>query len=147
MPEPDHFEAELAKIRKAVRGYCHESTKTLVRKVVVRMQRITASGIFGDDYGHKTLWDEYCHEVQQRPHEPIEMAWAHTIDGFIQSVAAVLPHHEGVILTIGAMWEMEEDDQLLGLVCLDCICRYIKKMVNRLAAERDISRFDPRSSA
>src|SRR5207302_1990554 len=25
-----------------------------------RLQRFNASGIFADDYGHKTLWDEFC---------------------------------------------------------------------------------------
>jgi hypothetical protein len=39
----------------------------LARKAVHQMQRIDASGIFGDDYRHKTLWNEFCHVIQTGP--------------------------------------------------------------------------------
>jgi integrase len=54
-------------VRDAVLDFATQSYEALVRKAIVRLQWIKATGIYGDDYGHKTLWDEYCHEVQFGP--------------------------------------------------------------------------------
>jgi hypothetical protein len=44
--------------------YARAEFEALTRRVIYRLQRSKASGIFGD-YGYKTLWGEYCHEVQK----------------------------------------------------------------------------------
>jgi fructosamine-3-kinase len=55
--------------------YGWERFAALARKVIYRLQRLDASGICGDDHQHKTLWDEFCHEVQWGPSDDqIELA-------------------------------------------------------------------------
>ena len=65
------------------------------RKVIYRLQRIKASGIFGDDFNHKTGWDEYCYEVQQGPHTLLEQAWDHQIGTLLTGVTLNLRSRGG----------------------------------------------------
>ena len=41
--------------------------RRLMRTTIWHLRRISASGIWGDDYAYRTLWDEVCHEVQEGP--------------------------------------------------------------------------------
>ena len=52
---------------RGILNFSFDCFQDIARQAVHRMQRIDASGIFGDDYRHKTLWDEFCHEVQTGP--------------------------------------------------------------------------------
>ena len=42
-------------MQRAVWRYGWERFAALARKVIFRLQRLDASGIYGDDYQHKTL--------------------------------------------------------------------------------------------
>ena len=143
---PDDGYAEMGEVCAVVRVYCDETFKRMARRIVAQMQRVRASGIYGDDYRHKTLWDEYCHEVQEGPYEPIETAWDQTMRGFIDALVEELPRHEATILTIGAVWELEQDESLLGSVCADSISEQLKCVLDGVASARDMSRFDPTGS-
>ena len=55
----------LESIYEGVRSYARIEFAALTRKIIHRMQRVEASGIFGDDYIFKTLWDEYCHRFRR----------------------------------------------------------------------------------
>lgn len=70
----------------------------LARKIIHAMQRFGATGIFGDDHGCRTLWDEYCHERHFGPHEALETAWNWTIDPYIDHALASLSLHERAVL-------------------------------------------------
>ena len=70
-------------VRKSVSTYAASRFQVYARKVIYRLQRIEASGIFGDDFNHKTGWDEYCYEVQNGPHTLFEQAWDHHIGTFL----------------------------------------------------------------
>jgi len=47
-------------------------------------------GIFGDEYQPKTLWDEYCHEAQFGPHNPLVSAWNDTLRPFLERLGVRL---------------------------------------------------------
>ena len=47
------------------------------------------------------LWDEYCHEVHEGPHEQLDWAWTATLDPVLQQTVASVPQHEALLLTIG----------------------------------------------
>jgi hypothetical protein len=118
----------------------------LARKVVVRLQRIEASGIYGDDYQHKTLWDEYCHEIQNGPYDLLDSMWDATIDPIFASVVKTIPNPEGALLTIRAMWDLDREDYMhpnTVFVAPDLILCNLRRAVVELAGARDISRFDP----
>src|SRR4051794_1514275 len=84
----------------AVLVFASTAYETLARRVIFRLQRIKATGIYGDDYQHRTLWDEYCHEVQEGPYEPLESAWEAAIDPILDSLIQKISPHEAVLLTI-----------------------------------------------
>jgi hypothetical protein len=72
-------------MQRAVWRYGWERFAALARKVIYRLQRLDASGIFGDDHQHKTLWDEFCHEAQWGPSDDqIDSAWGMTIRPFLK---------------------------------------------------------------
>jgi hypothetical protein len=60
---------------RAVREFSRVAFAALARKVIRRLQLIPASGIFDADRPHKSLWDEYCHEVQNGPHDMVDRPW------------------------------------------------------------------------
>ena len=98
----------------AVVEFARNAYLKLARKIIFRLQRIDASGVYGDDYCHKTLWDEYCHEVQEGPYMLLEAAWDATIDPLFDAVIESIPPKEATLLTIGAAWDLDRSEELRG---------------------------------
>jgi hypothetical protein len=122
--------------------FSEERYAALVRKVMFQLQRAVATGIYGDNYEYNSLWDEFCHEMQNGPHEWPEGAWKATIDPFIQVVVDAVPRHEAVLLTIGAIWNLDEDIEVDADAPFPAvICRNLEQEVVKAARARDISRF------
>ena len=108
--------------------------ETLVRQVVYRLQRIPASGIYGDDYGYKTLWDEYCHEVQEGPFDLLDNAWDQTLGSTMDNVIDRIPQHMALLLSQFSVWEFGETDQtLLGAVWPDGIRSVLRDRLSERA--------------
>jgi hypothetical protein len=128
---------------KAVLLFSETRYAALARKVVFQLQRFEATGIYG--YSHRTLWDEYCHERQNGPHDDeLEGAWKATIDPFLNAVVDKVPHHEAVLLTISAIWNLDEEVETNAVVSApDLICRNLEQEVAKIAMARDISHFGP----
>ena len=102
----------LQNTHKAVLVYARIELKGLARRVIYRLQRIDASGIYGDDYAYKSLWDERCHEVQEGPVDQLDYAWTQTLCPILDDVIDRLPHHTAVLLSVFAAWELGEDNNL-----------------------------------
>jgi hypothetical protein len=100
----------LESTHQAVCAYARAEFEVLTRKVIYRLQRFGASGIF-EQYGYKTLWDEYCHGVQQGPHDLLQWAWDADITPFLEDVVERVPSHVAVLLSIFAVWELEEPNE------------------------------------
>lgn len=92
----------------AVRKYARIEIQALTRKVIFRLQRIPASGIFGDVYAYKSLWDEYCHEMQQGPHEILHHAWDQTLDPIIDELIDRIPKHSAALLSQYSTLDIDE---------------------------------------
>ena len=138
----------LESTHQAVRTYARVEFEVLTRRVIFRLQRFRASGIFGDDYAYKTLWDEYCHEVQQGPHDLLQGVWEGTMSPFLDDVIERLPSHVAVLLSIFAVWELEEHDEacIVGAVWPDGIRSVLRSEVAALAGKRSLDRFSPRTA-
>jgi hypothetical protein len=115
----------------------------LTRRAVHQLQRIKPSGVYGDDYRHKTLWDEYCHEVQEGPYDLLDDAWDRTLRPVLRTIVDAIPRHEAALLTIGAIWELDEGDEPALGIFPDLIQRNLQQMLSKIAGARDMSRFDP----
>lgn len=132
---------------KAVRSYSKARFGALAHDASVQLEKIEPTGIFGDDYNHRTLWDEYCHEFQEGPHGPLRYAFDATIAPIAQAIVESIADSEAVLLTIGARWHLDEDHEEHGDVVAtpDQIRRNLQDAVQKLAMSRDLSELDPSS--
>ncbi len=94
--------ADLEAIHKAVLTYGQVEFEALARRVIHHLQRMPASGIFGDDFRYRSIWDEWCHEVQEGPHELLEHAWDDAILPIINATLESIPAHVETLLVISA---------------------------------------------
>lgn len=141
--EDDYFVA-LETVYEAVRDYARPEMDGLVRKLMYRLQRFPASGIYGNDYIFKTQWDEYCHEIQERLFGySVDFAWDHTIAALIDDLIEHIPRRAAVLLSTFAAWELDEDEKLLGSFWPDGIGRVLKTGLNEVAGARNLLRFSP----
>ena len=129
-----------------VRAFASAELPALTRKVVYRLQRIQAPGIYGGDPEYKTLWDEYCHELQHGPTSLLERAWDQTLNPILSDVVDHIPHHHAVLLSVFAVWDNLSDESPLqvGQVWRDGIRDLLLGQLERVAAGRKMNRFTDR---
>lgn len=144
MPD-DAWDEIFESTHKAVRVFARIEIEALSRRVIHRLQRRHLTGIFGDDYIYKTLWDEYCHEVQEGPHDALESAWELTIGQIVDHVIENIPHHVAVLLSIFAAWELCDADEpeFVGSIWPDGLKRVLLGQLAEDAGARNLHRFGP----
>lgn len=116
---------------KAAWRFSDARIQALARKVIHAMQRMPASGIFGDDYRFKSVWDEYCREVQEGPHPMLEAAFYQTVDPMIAWQVDRLEQSERQLLEIALAEDAEEWGDILMAV---------RKSLQGIAIDRDLSK-------
>jgi hypothetical protein len=128
---------------EAVRAYARVEFAALTRKIIYRMRRCKASGIFGDDYAYKTLWDEYSHEVREGPHELLQCVWQDTIRVFIDDVIEQVPRHAAVLLSVFAASELDCHDEarIVGSVWRDGLRNVLRASLASEAGSRRLDHF------
>lgn len=92
--------ADLEAVYEAVRTYGQAEFERLARRVIHHLQRMPASGIFGDDFHYRSIWDEWCHEVQEGPHELLEHAMDDAILPLIKATLESVPAHVKALFVI-----------------------------------------------
>ena len=107
-----------------------------MRKTIYRLQRLNAVGLYGGDYIFKTLWDEYCHEVQEGPHDDLQQyGWDDILGRVMDDVVSRIPKHAAVLLTIYAA---DEDPKLVGGVSPDDLKQVLRDQLERQAINRNL---------
>lgn len=101
--------AELEEIYQAVTTYGRIEFEGLARRVIHQLQRMPASGIFGDDFRYRSIWDEWCHEVQEGPHELLEDAWDDAVLPFIDATLESVPAHVEALLTVYSTGQVPQE--------------------------------------
>jgi hypothetical protein len=141
----DEWRLILDGTHEAVRDFARAEFAALARKAIHRLQRINALGIFGGDYIYNTLWDEYCHEVQEGPHDLLECAWDQTLETVTEYVVERVPRHVAVLLSIFAAWKLDEEDDpnLIGSVWPNGIKRVLRDRLAEQAGMRNLHRLGP----
>ncbi len=144
MTDENWFTA-LENTHKAVRAYARIELEGLTRRVIYRLQRIAASGIYGDDYAYKSLWDERCHEVQEGPHDQLDSAWTQILCPIVDDVIDSLPRHAAVLLSVFAAWELNEDNDpnMIGSFWPDGIGRVLQAQLDQQAGMRRLDHLGP----
>jgi hypothetical protein len=122
----------------------------LTSRLIWRLRRCPASGIFEGQFTCRTLWDEICVEVQEGPFDmpesfglpDVSTAFEMTIDPYVRAAIDGLPKHEAVLLTLWAIDARDEEDQVevAGAVSEDALIQTLTAMLRREAGSVDISR-------
>lgn len=143
-------------VRSAVHHFADARFDDLAAAVAADFAVSPASRYFEDQgYEFLTLWDEYCHEVQQGPfpaggylivhcHEYLmEAAFDPMIKPTIALMVNALPRAEAVLLSIGARYHQDSDDHTGTPTDLDpsLICKVIRSLLNERASDRDMGQF------
>jgi hypothetical protein len=98
MNESDDWDGWLESVHDAARRFADIEYDALTRRAIYRLQRHEASRIYGDDYIYKSLWDEYCHEIQEGPHDLLDEAWAMTLNAILDDLITLVPAHVAALL-------------------------------------------------
>ncbi len=142
MDDNEWFET-LEEIHRAVLRFAEAEFESLTRRTIYRLQRFSASGIYGGDYAYKTLWDEWCHEVQEGPHDLLEAAWELTLDPILNDIIDSLPERKLILLSIYAEWELEDGyswNEIAGRGT-DSAVQLLRTRISGVAADRNLDRF------
>jgi hypothetical protein len=141
---PDVLDCFFCPAGEATRTFARQRYAALARKLVRGLQRIGASRIYGRRRRHKTLWDEYCHEVQQGPSDDeIVWGWEVTLAPFLKEAIQGIPADEVALLTIGAAWFLDRDEDFGRGRSDDLIQENLERALQQVAGARNMSRFDP----
>ena len=89
--------------RRIMHRFASREFEALARRVVHRIKRLEASGVFGNP-DHRTVWDEFCHNRRTGPHPLLELAFDDVIERTILHLAGTVPEHVAILLTEYAGW-------------------------------------------
>ena len=140
----DEWLEYLEDAHKAVQRYGEVEFQGLVRRVIYRLQRFPASGFYGDDFSYKTLWDEWCHEVQN-PNSLLEGMWDLTLFTFLGDVVDRVPQHARALLSEYARCElsMESGQDPMNFPDAESLMDLLQHRVSAVAANRDLFHLQP----
>ena len=137
----DAWRVLLQDTHEAVLKYASAELDALARKAVFGLQRLPASGIYGDEYRFKSVWDEYCHDVHHGPSPFLERTWEQTIGSFIDHAVNLLPRHVSLLVSIGADYERSSFENMTVCFKPDTIRDAVKDRIDRTANDRKMGRF------
>lgn len=135
-----------------IRAYGRERFSAMARKVIYSLQRMPATGIYGDgDYDYRTVWDEYCHEIQYGPHGILDWAWNSVIDPETKHVIEKIPPTERPLLELAIgywLFEPNQEDDLMAGKSIDVpvgdeeLQEAVVEVVKEMAIRRNLERFE-----
>ena len=138
--DKDTWATILEETHAAVRRYASIELDSLARRAIHALQRLPASGIFGG-YRFKSVWDEYCHEVQHGPTPTLEWAWDQTIRPMISYPFSRLPAHIALLISVGADYELTQFDDMVVCIQPDVVFEAVKDRLVSKAINRKMDRF------
>ena len=132
---------------KVIRNFVEHRYDGLVRKAVHAMQRVPACGFY-DDREHQSLWDDYCHRVQNAPDRGTsEYAWRETLHPILDGIVEAVPAEDAALLSLSAFRNLDDDLILNGTgirVLPKAIRENLEERLVCRARLRNISRFIPK---
>lgn len=112
------------KAGRAITRFALAELQAAGRRMRHRLQRCPASGVYGDNTLHRTLWDEFRHDLKFGPAPALEDAWDHTLRAFASGIVERMPTHTQALLGwhLANLELIEPDDvidqeALVGAVC------------------------------
>ena len=133
----------LERTHEAVRRFARNEFDALARKIIYRMRRFPASGIYGGDVNHRTLWDEYRYEQHNGPSEPLVVtAWDETLRPYFDEIVKSIPAATAILLSIYSVWELEDSLEICGSAWPDGIRDVLEKSLIHEAMSNEKTIFE-----
>lgn len=123
----------------AVFNLAEEVKQRAVRRLIYRLQRISASGIYGDEYCYRSLWDECCHKQQNGPYFD-EDVWDKTLEGLLLVEVERLTPGEFEVVWLASLPDIE-DLKTAPRNHAD-VCQEFRSALAMLASGRSLERFE-----
>jgi hypothetical protein len=129
---------------KAVRNYSQIRFAALAREAAGQLEQMEATGLYGGYFKHRTLWDEYCHEVQTREDGSREIPCRASFGSAMFAVIETISGSEAELLNIGAKWHVDEgqNDSANMVGIIDPVLCNLQDALETLAIRRDMTEFD-----
>lgn len=132
-------------MRRAVFDYGRERLTKLAGRIVWHLRRRPATGIF-EELGYRTVWDEYCHEVQHGPHDLLENAWSSLLVPFCQAAVSNLGNAEKRLLffSTDGYFDSDFDEEAEEYAPIDdeALIGKLRSELSAIAVDRNLSRFE-----
>lgn len=144
-----HHDELLAASHAAVIQFGAVRFSALARTTIWHLRRTPASGIWGDDYAYRTLWDEVCHEVQEGPFDmpatdlsswSISSAFDLMIRPYVDTLLEKLLREEAVLLTLYAIDDLDnaEKAELAGYINSEAMESEVMALIREEAGHGDL---------
>lgn len=125
--------------QSAVFLLAEEIKQRAARRIVHRLQRISATGIYGDDYSFRSLWDEFCHDQQNGPDFDQDV-WDDTLDALLRAELERLTRGEFEVVWLASLPDVA-DLKTAPRVQSDVLSE-IRGALQGVAATRNLERFE-----
>lgn len=135
-----------------IRNFCEAAIARLADEAIGEIRKCEASGIFSDCV-HRTLWDEYCYEVQEGPHDTrlvdflpsVDDAFGMSIAPFIDAAVDSLPPESRALLNEWLRPELDADDDNDSFQdgSGDSIEARLRELIDERASRRKIAHLGP----
>ncbi|MBV7522631.1 hypothetical protein [Ensifer sp. ENS12] len=109
-------------------------------RLIHALQRRHASGVYGGDYEHKSIWDELCHDAQSGPHFHDHDPWDSILEALLQKEVERLTAAEFEALWLAAIPDV--DDLTTALRDAGVIKEEFRSALLQRAGERNLERFE-----
>ncbi|MBB3133873.1 hypothetical protein FHS26_001586 [Rhizobium pisi] len=127
-------------VQSALFRLAAEYNQRAAGRIIHALQRRHASGVFGDDYEHKSLWDELCHDAQSGPHFDDDEPLDSILDALLQKEVERLTAAEFEALWLAAI--VDVDDLITAPRDAGVIKEEFRSALLQRAGERNLERFE-----
>lgn len=118
---------------RAIIRFAMEELASAGRRLAYRLRCMRASGVYGDDHDLRTLWDEFCFELENGPTSLLEEAWGDLLFPILVEVVDRLPDHTARLLSwhLASLEEDEPDDIIWPDLLRSAVLDAAKELVRR----------------
>ncbi|WP_242218942.1 hypothetical protein [Shinella zoogloeoides] len=124
--------------QSAVFRLAEEIKQRAARRLAYRLQRVSASGCYGDSYHHRSLWDEFRHEQNCGPYFGGDV-WGDVLEGLLRAEVERLTPGEFEVVWLASLPNVE--DLKTATRSRADVCEEFRSALAELASGRGLERF------
>ena len=123
----------------ALRRLADEYRNRAARRIIHALQRSPATGVYGYDYRHRSLWDELCHKTQSGPYWDDDL-WDSVLDPLLEREVGRLTPAEIEIVWLSTLPDV--DDLQTAARDPEVVSEALRSGLMEAAGNRNMERFE-----